>query len=111
MGWNNFDTGDVGGVTAGFGLTGGGDRGIVTLRADSSVLRVRVIGTCAVGSSIRVININGTVVCQSTNAGGTSGTDSLTFEAMLREQAALIEVLQGQIRQFQAQLDALEERN
>ena len=60
-------SGDIEGVTAGTGLTGGGDTGSVTLHADTSYLQRRVGSTCAAGSSIRTINSNGTVVCESDN--------------------------------------------
>jgi len=63
-------TGDITGVTAGTGLSGGGSTGTVTLSADTTYLQQRVTGTCAVGSAIRVISSTGTVTCQST-AGGT----------------------------------------
>jgi cysteine-rich repeat protein len=56
--------GDVTSVTAGTGLTGGGDTGDVTLNADTTYLQRRVSSTCSAGSSIRTINENGTVVCE-----------------------------------------------
>jgi hypothetical protein len=37
---------------------------------DSTALQKRVTGTCAAGSSIRVVNVSGTVLCQSGGAGG-----------------------------------------
>jgi hypothetical protein len=51
-------------VTAGVGLNGGGSSGAVTLSADLSTLQRRVIGSCAVGSSIQSIDANGTVTCE-----------------------------------------------
>jgi hypothetical protein len=78
--------GSISGITAGAGLTGGGTSGTVpldvgagtgiTVGADAisvntSVIQSRVAGTCAAGSSIRTINSDGTVVCQTdTNSGG-----------------------------------------
>jgi hypothetical protein len=62
--------GDITGVTAGTGLTGGGTSGTVTLDANTTYLQRRVTGTCAAGSSIRVISATGTVTCE-TDDGGT----------------------------------------
>jgi hypothetical protein len=60
------------GVGAGTGLSGGGTSGNVTLSVNSSVMQLRVNGTCAVGSSIRAIQADGTVLCQpDTSSGGT----------------------------------------
>ncbi len=56
--------GDITGVTAGTGLNGGGNSGDVTINADTSYLQRRVSGTCPAGQSIRVINNDGTVVCE-----------------------------------------------
>jgi len=56
--------GDITGVTAGAGLSGGGMSGSVTVSANTTYLQRRVTGTCAAGSSIRVINADGTVTCE-----------------------------------------------
>jgi len=64
-------TGDITGVTAGTGLSGGGDSGAVTLNADATYLQRRVSSTCAAGSSIREIAADGTVTCETDDAGGT----------------------------------------
>jgi hypothetical protein len=56
--------GDITSVVVGTGLTGGGTTGAVTVSANTAVLQSRVTGTCAVGSTIRVINTDGTVLCQ-----------------------------------------------
>lgn len=56
--------GDITAVTAGTGLSGGGDAGAVTLSADMDQLQQRVSGTCPAGQSIRVVNADGTVVCE-----------------------------------------------
>ena len=62
------DTGDISGVTAGTGLTGGGATGAVTLSADPTYLQRRVTGTAPVWQFIRAINADGSV------AAGTSVT-------------------------------------
>lgn len=65
--------GDITGVTAGAGLTGGGATGAVTLSVDTTVIQHRVAGTCAVGSSIRAIAADGTVTCEVGSIGDITG--------------------------------------
>jgi len=65
--------GDITTVTAGTGLTGGGDTGAVTLNVDTTAIQSRVSGTCAAGSSIREIASNGTVTCEADDGGGGGG--------------------------------------
>lgn len=61
--------GTITGVTAGTGLSGGGATGSVTLSVNTSTVQARVSGTCAVGSSVRTINADGSVVCDPQNSG------------------------------------------
>jgi len=61
--------GAITGVTAGFGLSGGGSSGTVTLNTDSSVMQRRVTGSCPAGQSIRAIGSTGTVTCETDDIG------------------------------------------
>ena len=60
----------VSNITTGTGLTGGGS-GAVNLGADLNQLQSRVSSTCPAGSSIRVIDVNGNVTCETDDQGTT----------------------------------------
>ena len=62
--------GDITGVAAGAGLTGGGTGGDVTLTVDSSVVQSRVTTACPAGQALRSINQNGSAVCEPISGAG-----------------------------------------
>lgn len=67
------DPGDITGVTAGPGLTGGGTTGDLSLSVDAASIQNRVTGSCTEAQAIRSIAEDGTVVCEP--VAGTEGGD------------------------------------
>ena len=70
---DDVGAGDITAVNAGNGLAGGGASGDVTLNVNTTAIQSRVIGTCEAGNSIRVVNQDGTVVCETDDAGAGGG--------------------------------------
>jgi hypothetical protein len=71
--------GDVTGVTAGSGLTGGGAGGELTIAVDPTQVQSRVVTTCPSGQALRSIAQDGTAVCESIS--GTAGGDITAVNA------------------------------
>ncbi|MGE0461164.1 MAG: tail fiber domain-containing protein [Vicinamibacterales bacterium] len=71
--------GDITGVAAGAGLTGGGTTGDVALAVDTAVIQSRVTTACPAGQALRSIAENGTAVCEPIT--GSAGGDITAVNA------------------------------
>ena len=59
-----FTPGDVTGVAAGSGLTGGGTAGDLVLAVDTTAIQARITGSCGNGEYFRGINADGSLDCE-----------------------------------------------
>jgi len=69
------EPGDITSVTTSAGLTGGAASGDVALGVDPVVIQRRVAASCPAAQAVRVVNEDGTVVCEPVAAGGGDITD------------------------------------
>lgn len=70
--------GDIDGVTASTGLTGGGTTGTVTVAVDPTYVQRRVSAECPVGQSIRKVYEDGTVDCEFDDGSGSTNLTNTT---------------------------------
>jgi len=91
-------SGDITSIIAGTGLSGGGNLGDVTLAVNPAVIQRRVSGSCAVGSSIRSIDVNGLVTCQAGDMTGVTAGFGLTGGGLAGDVSLAVNTAQVQQR-------------
>ena len=96
--------GDVTAVSAGFGLTGGGTAGDLTIAADPLVLQARVSGVCPLGAAVHGVRADGSVDCQPA-VGGVFA--DLPLEVQRGADSVLITVAPGTVGTREIDLPAI----
>lgn len=73
--------GDIEGVSAGSGLSGGATSGTASLSVNTALIQSRVSAGCAAGSSIRGIDAAGAVTCETDDTGAYTGAAPISVGA------------------------------